>query len=352
MDAEIETCDECGFDASRWNDRDTINTLSSLGIRWRYGIEGMPEALLHRRPDDATWSIAEYTDHVREVLWLMRFVIDTARMSPGAHLPSAPDRPFDGEPRVVDLDAALAAVDEECAAITRLARDLTADQWRSATVIVDPPEGSSADAKGGANGGDAGPAGDERATGWWLRHAVHDVSHHLHDVGRIRARLGAGATPEVGRVEQISTSSGGVPKTARESATVTWTGIEGDTQAARQHHGRPWQALCLWSEEVIDALRAEGHPITAGAAGENLTLRGLDWSTLHPGTILRIGSVVCELSAWSQPCTKNSRWFADGDHRRIEHELHPGWSRVYAAVLRPGRIEVGDDVEVEPPDAA
>ena len=177
--------------------------------------------------------------------------------------------------------------------------------------------------------------------------SVHEAIHHLHDLGRQLHEAGAGAPSQRGSVAQLSTSDGGVPKSAIDSADVGLRGLLGDLQGNRKHHGRPFQAVCLWSAEVIDALRAEGHPIHPGAAGENITVAGIDWSTLRPGVRLLVGQVLCELSAWAVPCRKNDRWFTDGSSR-MSHDLHPGWSRVYAWVLEPGTVATGDEVLVEP----
>ena len=99
---------------------------------------------------------------------------------------------------------------------------------------------------------------------------------------------------------------------------------------------------------MIGDLQVEGHPIGPGLAGENITLRGVDWPSVRPGTMVRIGGVLIEISAYAVPCAKNSGWFVDGDFRRMSHEDHPGWSRLYAWVREPGRIAVGDTVLVEP----
>ena len=139
--------------------------------------------------------------------------------------------------------------------------------------------------------------------------------------------------PATGTVARVATSSGGVPKAAVDHAEVDAGGIVGDRQATRRHHGRPSQALCLWSGELIDALRAEGHPVEPGGTGENLTLRGLDWSALRPGTRLRFGDdAVAELTGWADPCSTIAGSFTGRDSRRIDHGRHPGWSRAYAAV--------------------
>ncbi len=130
-----------------------------------------------------------------------------------------------------------------------------------------------------------------------------------------------------------------------ESAFVNVRGVLGDQQADRKHHGRPEQALCLYSLEVIEALQAEGHPIQPGNAGENLTITGLDWSTLKEGDRLRIGAdVIAEITYPASPCAKNAGWFRERDYHRMDHDGHPGWSRWYARVLAAGPIAVGDSV--------
>jgi MOSC domain-containing protein YiiM len=150
-----------------------------------------------------------------------------------------------------------------------------------------------------------------------------------------------------GDVTQLSVSPGGLPKLAVDAAEVTWKGMEGDRQATRVHHGRPWQALCIWSLEVIDEFRRAGHPLEPGRAGENITISGLPWAEVRAGVRLRIGEVLCEVSAYTLPCTSNARWFIDGDFNVMHHDRGPV-SRVYATVLEPGRIATGDSAVLEP----
>jgi MOSC domain-containing protein YiiM len=150
-----------------------------------------------------------------------------------------------------------------------------------------------------------------------------------------------------GTVVQLSVSLGGLPKLPIDPAEVTWMGMVGDRQATRVHHGRPWQALCIWSSEVIDDFIREGHPLAPGRAGENITIRGLPWAEVRAGVRLRIGEVLCEVSCYALPCSSNKPWFIDGDFTVMHHERGPV-SRVYATVLEPGGIRTGDAAILEP----
>lgn len=161
--------------------------------------------------------------------------------------------------------------------------------------------------------------------------------------------VAAGALPATatGTVSHLARSDGGVPKAGVDQVEVGFGGVAGDRQASRKHHGRPWQALCLWSTEVLDALAAEGHPIGPGSAGENVTITGLPWARVEPGTRLRLGTVLCQISAYAIPCQQNARWFSDGRFDRIHHKQGP-ISRTYATVLEPGIISLGDPAVLEP----
>ena len=150
-----------------------------------------------------------------------------------------------------------------------------------------------------------------------------------------------------GTVVQLSVSPGGLPKLPIETAEVTWKGMVGDRQATRLHHGRPWQALCIWSAEVIDDFRKAGHPLAPGRAGENITISGLPWHEVRAGVRLRIGDVLTEVSAYALPCRTNKPWFLNGDYKVMHHDRGPV-SRVYATVLEPGAISVGDAAILEP----
>lgn len=149
------------------------------------------------------------------------------------------------------------------------------------------------------------------------------------------------------RVHQVSVSGGGVPKLPVPQAEVTPNGLVGDRQRNRLFHGGPRRAVCLYSLEMIERLRAEGHPIAPGTAGENVTVAGLPWDRVVPGARLALGGeVVLEVTSYTAPCKNIIPSFADGGFTRISQKLHPGESRVYARVLRPGLVRVGDPVQL------
>ena len=154
-----------------------------------------------------------------------------------------------------------------------------------------------------------------------------------------------------GRVDAINTSRGGVPKQSVFEAFITFQGLDGDRQRDTRFHGGPDRAVVLYSLEVIQALQGEGHPIAAGATGENVTIAGLDWTRLVPAIVLRVGGARVEIVKYVTPCTKIAGAFSNGEFQRIEQRLHPGWSRVAARVLAEGLVRVGDAVSVEFPSA-
>jgi MOSC domain-containing protein YiiM len=140
-------------------------------------------------------------------------------------------------------------------------------------------------------------------------------------------------------------ASKGLPKKPIDTATIGWRGIEGDVQSSRLHHGRPWQALCIWSTDAIDSLRAQGHPIAPGFAGDNITISGIPANAFRPGAHFRIGAVRGFFSAYTIPCSKNNEWFQNKNIMAMSH-TQGNFSRIYAMVTHTGTISVGDTCEL------
>lgn len=155
-----------------------------------------------------------------------------------------------------------------------------------------------------------------------------------------------------GRIVSVNVSPGGVPKRDVGSARVGTLGLEGDGHDDTRHHGGPAAAVCIYSIEAIGRIRSEGHQAFPGAFGENLTLEGVELAGLAAGDRLTFGDpgtgLLVELTRPTTPCSKQARWFRDGDISRISHDRRPMDARWYGRVLREGVVSVGDAVEVAP----
>ena len=104
----------------------------------------------------------------------------------------------------------------------------------------------------------------------------------------------------------------------------------------------------MYSLELIEALRAEGHPIAPGTIGENLTLAGFSWNEMRPGVRIEVGEVVLELASYAAPCQIIAASFSDGRVVRVSEKVNPGWSRLYARVVKEGTLRIGDRVRILP----
>ncbi len=163
----IEQCGECGFDSDDWSDVSAIAAIERLPLQWTAAVAGLTPSDQLRRPIQRTWSIAEYTDHVREVLFGMRFLLDTAIAHPGTDLGESPPPQFASQPRQIDVEVALDGIVNEARSLSKQLSGLSPDDW-SLTVTFD---GTSVDPH------------------WIARHIVHDATHHLLDIDRLRSAL-------------------------------------------------------------------------------------------------------------------------------------------------------------------
>ena len=154
------------------------------------------------------------------------------------------------------------------------------------------------------------------------------------------------------KIVQINVNAkGGVPKLPVEQTRLNSSHVEGDKQRDKRYHGGPTRAVCLYSLEIIEALRAQGHPIESGWTGENLLVSGLKWDEMVPGVQLQIGAASVEITSYANPCKHIAYAFLDDDFNRIGQKKHPGWSRIYARVLTEADVKVGDEVSVAPDES-
>jgi MOSC domain-containing protein YiiM len=137
----------------------------------------------------------------------------------------------------------------------------------------------------------------------------------------------------------VSVSSGGIPKRPLPEGYVTKDGFVGD---GRNHakHIRPDRAVSLFDLEIMEQLVHEGFPLEPGAAGENLTLVGLNVQGLSPGTLLQIGDALLELQQPRKPC-----YVLDAIDPRLKEAI-VGRCGYMASVVREGTIRPGDSIEI------
>lgn len=159
------------------------------------------------------------------------------------------------------------------------------------------------------------------------------------------------APGRAGMVAVVALNAGGVPKPPVDAASVGGLGLDGDGHTEPDDiHGGPDRAVCLYSQEAIERVRADGHQAFPGAYGENLVLLGIDWATLAAGDRLAFGApdegLLLELTWPATPCQTIAHWFVNRRISRISAKVNPQDARWYARVLRPGPVAPSMPVRV------
>jgi MOSC domain-containing protein YiiM len=135
---------------------------------------------------------------------------------------------------------------------------------------------------------------------------------------------------------------------------ITATGLSGDEQGDRRHHGGPEKAVHHYPFQHYAAWQVEHPPLapylaSPGAFGENLSTLGFSEADVRVGDVYRIGTALLQVSQARQPCWKlNVRFALPEMARRVQTSGRTGW---YYRVLEPGTIRAGDElVLVESPN--
>lgn len=143
----------------------------------------------------------------------------------------------------------------------------------------------------------------------------------------------------MGKVIAICTSDvRGTQKQPRQSAyfAVAW-GIQGDAHAGNWH-----RQVSLLSADKIAAFNEKGAGVEPGAFGENLVVEGFDFRALPVGTLLRCGEVLLEMTQIGKECHSHCEIY-----KKMGDCIMPR-EGVFARVLEPGTISVGDEMTIEP----
>ncbi len=153
-----------------------------------------------------------------------------------------------------------------------------------------------------------------------------------------------------GVVASVNANGGGVPKPPVAGAQVGRPGLDIDAHDEPEPiHGGVDGAVCLYAQEAIERVRADGHVAFPGAYGENLTLLGIDWAALAEGDRLDVGNgagPLLELVKHVAPCQTIAHWFEERRIARISGQVSPEDARWYARVLREGSVTPGMPVRV------
>lgn len=116
---------------------------------------------------------------------------------------------------------------------------------------------------------------------------------------------------------------------------VDW-GIDGDAHAGRWH-----RQVSLLSADKIEAFNQRGANVVPGAFGENLVVDGFDFRALPVGTLLRCGDVLLEMTQIGKECHSHCEIYKKMGECIMPHE------GVFARVITPGTISVGDEMSIE-----
>ena len=141
----------------------------------------------------------------------------------------------------------------------------------------------------------------------------------------------------MGKINAICISERrGTAKNFVDAATfVTEFGIDGDAHAGDWH-----RQISLLGQGEIDAFKARGAMVEAGAFGENIIAEGFTFKELPVGTRLKCGDVFFEITQIGKECHA---------HCAIYHQVGDcimPREGVFARVLHGGKISVGDDLEL------
>jgi MOSC domain-containing protein YiiM len=153
-------------------------------------------------------------------------------------------------------------------------------------------------------------------------------------------------------------------KPNRASVTlIAGVGVEGDAHSGelikhrylvRRDPTQPnLRQVHLIHHELFIRLAQQGHEVTAGQLGENITTRGIGLLSLPAGAVLQIGSeATIELTGLRNPCVQIDE-FQDGLMQLLRYrDSHGNVVRlggVMAVVLTGGVVKPGDGITVQLP---
>lgn len=141
-----------------------------------------------------------------------------------------------------------------------------------------------------------------------------------------------------GRINAISVSKekGTQKVNVPEAELKTDFGIVGDAHAGSTH-----RQVSLLAVESIEEMVAKGAKVSPGNFAENITTEGIDLLLLEVGSKLKLGeSTELEITQFGKQCHNRCEIF-----KQVGNCIMPR-EGIFAKVIKPGRINVGDAIEV------
>ena len=133
----------------------------------------------------------------------------------------------------------------------------------------------------------------------------------------------------------ISEKKGTEKNTVNECTVIENHGIKGDAHAGNWH-----RQISLLSYEKIEDFKNRGVNVEDGAFGENLIIKGIDFSDIIVGSKVQIGQVLLEVTQLGKKCHQHCRIYEAVGDCIMPRE------GVFAIALVGGEILVGEKVSL------
>ena len=133
----------------------------------------------------------------------------------------------------------------------------------------------------------------------------------------------------------ISERRGTAKKFVDSANFITEFGIDGDAHAGDWH-----RQVSFLGQGEIDAFKARGAKIEAGAFGENIVAEGFTFKNLPVGTRLKSGEVFFEITQIGKECHSRCAIYQQVGDCIMPRE------GIFARVLHGGKISVDDELEL------
>ena len=113
-------------------------------------------------------------------------------------------------------------------------------------------------------------------------------------------------------------------------------GVEGDAHAGNWH-----RQVSLLAQESVDTLQAKiTLKLKPGDFAENVLTEGIELKSLPIGTHLRMGTALCEVTQIGKECHN------DCAIKKATGKCVMPTEGIFAVVVREGRVQAGDEIEV------